>query len=118
MSVLNTLPAPVIQMGLVGKIVNQQQNQPYALHQAGQEVSRELLRAESLRVASTDPSKPGSKIREQEERQGGGKHQASGKRSADSKAGQDAAGQEPVNGNEPGSPGANPWAGKIVNVKI
>jgi len=102
-------------MGLVAKIVNQQQNQPHALLQAGQEASRELLKAESLRVAGTEASNRSRKIRDQEERQGGGQEQqAAGKKSAE----QDAAEQNPFDNNESGPSGANPWAGNIVNVKI
>jgi len=105
-------------MGLVEKIVNQQQNQPHALLQAGQEASRELLKAESLRIASTEASKRNRKIGDQEERQGGGQKQTAGKKSAQSDDGHEAAEQNPFDNNESGPSGANPWAGNIVNVKI
>jgi hypothetical protein len=105
-------------MGLVEKIVNQQQNQPHALLQAGQEASREFLKAESLRIASTEPSKRNRKVQDQEERQGGGQEQAAGKKSAGPDAEHDATEQNPFDNNESGPSGANPWAGNIVNVKI
>ena len=109
MSVLNTLPAPVIQLGIVGKIVNQQQNQPYAQLQAGQEASRELLKAESLRIAGSEPPRPGRKVDDRGKKQGGGQQHAPG---------QDAQKQNPDGNSEPGPPGGNPWAGNILNVKI
>ncbi|MCL1939318.1 MAG: hypothetical protein FWG04_01480 [Desulfovibrionaceae bacterium] len=118
MSVLNTLPAPIVQMGLVEKIVDQQQNQPHALLQAGQEASRELLKAEGQRIAGTEPSNRSRKVRDRGERQGGGQQDAAGRKSAGSNAGQDSAEQDPFDNNEPGPAGSNPWAGNIVNVKI
>jgi len=101
-------------MGLVEKIVNQQQNQPHALLQAGQEASREFLKAESLRIAGTDPSNRSRKIQDQEKQQGGGQEQSAGKK----KSAKDETAEQNPDNNEPGTSGANPWAGNIVNVKI
>jgi hypothetical protein len=101
-------------MGLVEKIVDQQQNQPHALLQAGQEASRELLKAEGQRIASTEALSPGRKVRDRGNRQSGGQQDAAGHNSA----GQDTVEQEHFDNNESGPAGANPWSGNIVNVKI
>lgn len=115
MSVLNTLPAPIIQMGVVAKIVNQQQNQPYALNQATQEASRELLKAESLRIAETEPSQRSRKVRDQDEKE---RNQGQGKKSAGHHPKQKSAEQLPPGDSESGPDRSSLWAGNIVNVKI
>jgi len=108
-------------MGLVQKVVDQQQNQPHALLQAAQEASRELLKAEGQRVAGTEVTSNSRKVRDRGDRQGGGQggqQDAAGKKSAGPNVGQDAAEQERFDNNDPGPAGASPWAGNIVNVKI
>jgi hypothetical protein len=104
-------------MGFVEKIVDQQQNQPHALLQAGQEASREFLKAEGQRIASTEALSHSRKVRDRGDRQGGGQQDAAGRKSASPNAGQDTAEQERFDNNESG-PAGNPWAGNIVNVKI
>ncbi len=118
MSVLNTLPAPVVQMGLVEKIVDQQQNQPHALLQAEQEASREQLKAEAQRIGKSELVEQGRRVRDrgekQREKQPGPEHRGGnrpGQPPAESFAGQESALPEET-------PPANPWAGNIVNLKI
>jgi len=126
MSVLNTLPAPVIQMGYVEKIVDQQQNLPHALMQAGQDAAREARKAEAQRVAGTEPAEHGRKVRERSEERGRGRrnNDEAGRRGASQTASQPASADEPElpdaehDVDEPKTPKANPWAGNIVNVKI
>ena len=126
MSVLNTLPAPVIQMSYVEKIVDQQQNQPHALMQAGQEAAREARKAEAQRIAGTEPTEHGRKVRERNEDRGRGRqnNDETGRRGASQTASQHTAADETElpdaghDADEPKTPKANPWAGNIVNVKI
>lgn len=125
MSVLNTLPAPVIQMGFVEKIVDQQQNQPHALLEAGQYAIREHLKAEGQRVAGAEASESGRKVRERSEGRGrgrGGEHgaQTAGRNAAaGDDAGQHGGPEQGASGNSDCRPaGDKLWAGHIVNMTI
>lgn len=118
MSVLNTLPAPVIQMGLVEKIVEVQQNQPYVQQQVAQESARQALDAAKSRVAGLDQSELGKKVREKSEEQGGGgqRHSRSHSRKDETPAPEDTQGFAAEAEAEP--PRTKPWSGYIVNLKI
>ena len=121
MSVLNTLPATVVQMGLVEKIADQQQNQPHALLQASQEASRELLNAERQRIAKSEAMEHGRKVRDRgDDRPGERKDRRNSQGNAPSTDNKTATGQldEELSGGGAEAPVANPWAGNIVNMKI
>lgn len=113
MSVLNTLPAPVIQMGLVEKIVEVEQNQPHVQQLVAQETARQELREQGERVSLLQTTDPGRRVRE---REGGGQGRpgAHGERRAAEQA-EDAADEGQT---DEGAYKANPWAGHIVDVKI
>ena len=116
MSVLNTLPAPVVQMGLVEKLVEVEQNQPHVQQLVAQESARQALKAEAERVPQVDSAEQGKKIRSrdsgQEKKE---RRQASGRFSNGKSGAQD--GQD-EDASEAGAAKANPWAGKIVNMKV
>ena len=115
MSVLNTLPAPVVQMGLVEKIVEMEQNHPQVQQLVSQETAAQELKKQSTQVPKIENSEPGKKIRDREAGQQGKKQHASGKKGH--------AAEEDPSAEENAAPEtmpheANPWAGHIVNVKI
>lgn len=112
MSVLNTLPAPVIQMGHVEKIIEVEQNQPYVQQLVTQEAAREALKAQGERVSEVEVADRGRKVREREA--GGNRQQPGGEGQAKREAAGE--GEEASSGSGPGQP--NPWAGHLVNVKI
>lgn len=106
MSVTNTLPAPVIQMGLVEKFVEVNQNQPYVQQLVAQEMAKEALKEQSGRVRETEKPAEGKKV---DDRQGGGNRQ-------DARQMKD---RQPGGGDDAeDAPPAKPWAGHILNLKI
>ncbi|MDR3176576.1 MAG: hypothetical protein LBU06_08605 [Desulfovibrio sp.] len=66
MSIINTLPAPVIQMGHVEKIVELQQNQPYVQQLVARETAVQSLKTEREKVAATPQSVASSRVRERD----------------------------------------------------
>lgn len=117
MSVLNTLPAPVIQMGLVEKIVEVQQNQPHVHQQVAQESAKQALNEAKSRVAGLDQSELGKKVREKSEDQGGGqRHSRSRSREGEPPAPEGT--QEFTPEAETETLRTKPWSGYIVNLKI
>ena len=109
MSVLNTLPAPVIQMGLVEKIVEVQQNLPHVQQLVAQTTARESIKEEQSRVAATDGSENSKKVRERDSGQGGQQRDPDGRRQGNP------AREE---GQDQDSPRTKPWSGHILNIKI
>ncbi|MDR2799638.1 MAG: hypothetical protein LBB52_00035 [Desulfovibrio sp.] len=71
MSVINTLPAPVVQMGHVEKIVELQQNQPYVQQLVAKETAVQSLKAEREKVAAAPKSAESSRVRERDGGKGG-----------------------------------------------
>lgn len=112
MSVLNTLPAPIVQMGLVEKIVEMAQNQPLVQQQAAQEAARQMLKEQGQRIAGVETTKRGKKVseREADENDRPGAEQDAAPPTPDNNADEAPADSGPSK--------ANPWAGHIVNVKI
>lgn len=110
MSVLNTMPAPVIQMGLVEKIVEVAQNQPHVQQLVAQEEAKKTLKAETEQVAETEKTRHGRKIRDKGEEESREQRQAgSGERQArDNEA--------PAEEEGPNKNG--PWTGHIVSITI
>lgn len=114
MSVLNTLPAPVIQMGLVEKIADMAQNQPQIQQQATQEAALQSLKEQNARVAKTEQSRHGRKI---QDREAGGNAPQNGDDGSPRRAREEEPPSEtPASDGSPSQ--ANPWAGHLVNVKI
>lgn len=109
MSVLNTLPAPVIQMGHVEKLVEVAQNQSTVQQQISQEEAQKTLKAEAEQVAGTDRSAQGKKVRAKKDEEDGRRQQAGsgGQRDAKKEA------PEEENANK-----GNPWSGHIVSITI
>lgn len=106
MSVTSTMPAPVVQMGLVEKIVEMEQNQPHVQQLVSQEIARQALAEQSKRVTEPDSSAKGRKVdeknrdqqrreRQQEQRQAAQQHES------DEEEAQ-----------------TRPWSGHLVNIKI
>lgn len=108
MSVLNTLPAPIIQMGLVEKLVEVQQNQPHVQQQVAQVTARQELKEEQSRVSGLDKSEDSKKVRDREAGQGGEQRRQE-KRQASQEDGPEAE-------KEQGK--TKPWSGHIVNIKV
>lgn len=112
MSVLNTLPAPVIQMGLVEKIAEVAQNQPHVQQLVAQEEAKKTLKAESDQVAETDKSRHSRKVRDKAEEEGRDQRQArSGQRQAGGEGDEPPAEEEGPNRN-------GPWTGHIVKITV
>lgn len=110
MSVLNTLPAPIIQMGHVEKLVEVAQNQSYVQQQVSRDEARKTLKTEAEQVAGTDRSAHGRKVREKEEDEGRRRqHAGDGKQRSDA---EEAAEKEERSNKD------NPWAGHIVSITI
>ena len=114
MSEMNMLPVPVIQMGLVEKLVEVVQNQPHVQQLVAQESAKQAMKAESERVPLVDASDRGKKIRDREAGQKRRERQRAPEQTSCEQSG-DEYGQESAEG---GSPKANPWAGQIVNMKV
>lgn len=112
MSVLNTLPTPVVQMGLVEKIVDAQQNQPGVQQLASQSVARHELEEAKSRVAGTDAAENSKKIRDRQS----GEDPSGNKRDEHRK--RNAAGKDAPPAPEESTPTTKPWSGHIVNLKI
>jgi hypothetical protein len=113
MTVLSTLPAPVIQMGHVEKIVEVAQNQPQVQQQVAQEAAVQTLREQQRRVAGVDTAKEGQRVRE---REAGGRGRQEAEADRHSPSGQETGGGDAESGDDPRK--GNPWAGRIVNLKI
>lgn len=63
-SVINTLPAPVVQMGYVEKIVEMQQNQPYVQQLVAGESAAQSIRKEKEQVAVMRQGEGSGRVRE------------------------------------------------------
>lgn len=111
MSVVSTLPAPVIQMGLVEKKVDLEQNRPAVQQALAQATVRHELREAQSRVP--DPGAPENSRKVQE--RGSGRdspgHSRDKRPPDDSKA----ANKERTGS---GDLETKPWSGHIVNLKI
>lgn len=111
MSVLNTLPAPVIQMGLVEKIVDAQQNQPSVQQVVAQATTRQELKEANSKVSGLETADQGKKVQERDagQRNSGGSGKRPGRESG-------------AQGEEPAPEGENaktkPWSGHLVNLKV
>jgi hypothetical protein len=112
MSEMSLLPVPVIQMGLVEKLAEVEQNQPYVQQIVAQESARQALQAQAERVPATDASEHGKKIQNrepgQEKREQRHRREAGDRRDASS--GDDDA--------EDAMAASNPWTGQILNMKV
>lgn len=116
MSELNMMPVPIVQMGLVEKLVEVEQNQPHVQQLVAQESAKQALKAEAERVPQVDSSEQGKKVRnrdsgqERKERRQASERDSGGKGEAQTDQEDGASGIETAT--------ANPWAGKIVNMKV
>ena len=116
MSVLNTLPAPVIQMGLVEKLVDVQQNQPHVQQLVAQESAKQALLEAKSRVAGVDNSENGKKVREKSEDQDTRGRSRSRKRKVT--ASFSIPDLDEADESEAEAPRTKPWSGHILNIKI
>ncbi|MDR2604977.1 MAG: hypothetical protein LBC55_06475 [Desulfovibrio sp.] len=112
MNVINTLPAPVVQMGHVEKIVEMQQNLPYAQQAAtAEEAARSLERAREKIEAGAE-TESSVKVRKREGGRGGGR--GGGSRPAPEKeADGGEAGEDGV-----GAKSGRPWSGRLLDITI
>ena len=116
MSELNMLPVPIVQMGLVEKLVEVEQNQPHVQQLVAQESAKQAMKAEAERVPQVDSSEHGKKIRNRDSgREKKEQRQAPG-RFSDGKGETQTAPEDGASEIETAT--ANPWAGKIVNMKV
>ena len=111
MSVENSLPLPVVQMGHVEKLAEVAQNHPVVQQQVAQETAKqELLKANSQVAETTKTEKSRfQRARERDARRGQGRPMGKKQRAADNESG-----EEP----ESSPHDANPWAGNILNMKV
>jgi hypothetical protein len=119
MTVFGTLPAPVIQMGHVEKIVEVAQNQPQVQQQVAQEAALQTARERQQRIAGIETTKQGRRVREREA--GEKKRQKAGPDRRKAPPGQAPPGQAPED--EAAAPAGearttNLWAGRILDLKI
>jgi hypothetical protein len=112
MSVLNTLPAPVIQMALVEKIVDAEQNQVEKREAATRSATRRDLRAKRSKVSATDAAEEKHRIEESDEEPTPEDRHA--RRGGPSGPDEDAGNAGP----DEESSQTKPWTGHIVNIKI
>ena len=111
---VNMLPVPVIQMGLVEKLVEVAQNQPHVQQLVAQESARLAMKAEAERVPVVDVAEQNKKIRDRDPRR---ERKERRQASAPFPEGQaDMQGSE--DGADAGFSRAGPWAGQIVNMKV
>jgi hypothetical protein len=111
MSVLTTLPAPIVQMALVEKIVDEQQNQPHVQQLVSQVTTRQELRARRGKVSALDFSEEMSRIQEGDEEPN---LPDKGSRRPKTLSPHDDVPEEP----EQEQPRTKPWAGHILNIRI
>ena len=112
MSVLNTLPAPIVQMGLVEKVVEVQQNQATVQQLVAQTTTRQELKEAHSRVPRTDGAENGKKVQDRESGQNrkggnGAKHRKEEPQPNDGE-----------NTPESQSARTKPWSGQLVNLKV
>lgn len=116
MSELNMLPVPIVQMGLVEKLVEVEQNQPHVQQLVAQESAKQAMKAEAERVPQVDASEHGKKIRNRDSNQEKKERRQTPDRSSGGKGEAQTAAEDDASEIE--TPPANPWAGKIVNMKV
>ena len=116
MSELNMMPVPIVQMGLVEKLVEVEQNQPHVQQLVAQESAKQALKAEAERVPQVDSSEQGKKVRSRDSSQEKKEQRQASGRFSGGKDGAQTDQEDGASGSETGT--ANPWAGKIVNMKI
>lgn len=112
MSVLTTLPAPIIQMGHVEKIVEMAQNQPHVHQLINQEEAKKSLQTQSEQVAVTDKTAHGRKVMSKNEEEGHRRQQqaATDERRPDNDHEQEC--------DKEVAKSDNPWAGNIVRITV
>ncbi|MDR1490074.1 MAG: hypothetical protein LBS65_06265 [Desulfovibrio sp.] len=113
MSVINTLPAPVIQMGHVEKIVEMQQNQPYVQQLVARETAVQSLKSEREKVAASPKSTASSRVRERDGGKGDRRPRQEDKTSDDDFLDVEAR----IVPDDEAEPGALP-AGSLIDIKI
>ncbi len=107
-----TLP-PIAQMGHVEKIVEVEQNHPAVQQAVAQNIAREELHRQNSLVPQVDVSERSRKVNDREARQD--RRRREGTKNAARSAEEDA---ETDPGSTASGSAGNPFAGKIVNVKI
>jgi hypothetical protein len=109
MNIINSLPAPVVQMGHVEKIVEMQQNLPYAQQAAmGDAAVRALDRAREKIEAGAE-TESSVKVRERDGGRSGGGRQPAPEREADG-------GEDGEDGG--GAKSGRPWSGRLLDITI
>ena len=116
MSELNMMPVPIVQMGLVEKLVEVEQNQPHVQQLVAQESAKQAMKAEAERVPQVDSSEHGKKIRNRDSGQEKKERRQASNRSSDGK--HEARADQEDGASEIETAPAYPWDGKIVNMKV
>lgn len=117
MSGLNMLPVPVIQMGLVEKLVDVEQNQAHVQQLVAQESARLAMKAQAERVPVVDVAEQNKKIRDRNPERGKKERRHASGRSSRSLIAAQASGED-GDTTADGQSKANPWAGQIVNLTV
>jgi hypothetical protein len=113
MSVMSMLPVPVIQMGLVEKLVEVEQNQPHVQQLVAQESARLAIKAQAERVPVVDSSGQGKKVHNRDPEREKKEQRRSLNRSS-----HEAVSEEPSAQDDDELAASNPWTGQIVNMKV
>jgi hypothetical protein len=108
-NVVNTLPAPVIQMGYVEKIVEMQQNLPYVQQLAAGEAAVRALEQHREKIEAGTATEPSARVRERDSGQGGGENRPA----RDGETAGDSASEDGGAANT-----GRPWSGRLVDITI
>jgi hypothetical protein len=112
MNIINSLPAPVVQMGHVEKIVEMQQNLPYAQQAAMGDVAVRALDRAREKIEAGAETESSTKVRERDGgrggRNGGGSRPAPEREADGGAAGEDG----------DGAKSGRPWSGRLLDITI
>jgi hypothetical protein len=111
MNMINTLPAPVVQMGHVEKIVEMQQNLPYAQQAAAGEAAVHTLERARGKIEAGGKTESSVKVRERDGGRGGG---SGGRQPAPERKADDGEADEDGGGAKSG----RPWSGRLLDITI
>ena len=108
----NSLPLPLVQMGHVEKLAEAAQNHPQVQQQILQETAAQALREQNSQVPATDETEEPllKDLGDRQEKKRRGRRGSRAKKAGTT--------EKEETSSPSGSPGGNPWAGNIINVKI
>ncbi|MDR2124075.1 MAG: hypothetical protein LBP38_03720 [Desulfovibrio sp.] len=113
MNIVNTLPAPVVQMGHVEKIVEMQQNLPYAQQAALGDAAVRALEREREKIEAGAEAELAAKVRERAGGRGG-RNAGGGSQPAPER--ERGGGEADEDGG--GAKSGRPWSGRLLDITI